>query len=79
MKTFSLILIISLFITGCSNKECQPTIITNTETKYVDLPVKPDRPKINCDFEGEGNIPIKKLLECIILQKRVIEDITVER
>ena len=79
MRTFNLylIMIFILVFTGCSNKE--PEVITRTEIQKVNVPVKPLRPKINCEFSGTGNEPIAKMLDCIIIQKRVIENLTQDK
>lgn len=77
MKTYSIILTLLLF-TGCSFNQ-EPTVITKVEKQEVQVPVKPLRPKINCDFSGTGNIPATKLLDCVILQKRVIENLTQDK
>lgn len=79
MRTFNLylIMIFILAFTGCSTKE--PEVITKTEVKEVYIPVKPLRPKINCEFTGTGNEPIAKMLDCIIIQKRVIENMTQDK
>ena len=62
---------------GCSNKQVVETkIITRTETVEVKVPVKIDIPEIECEFSGEGTVPMTKMLECIILQKKVIDEIT---
>lgn len=77
MKSYNLFIIMILIIlfNGCYSKP-EPEIITRTEVKEVYIPTKPLRPKIKCDFSGSGNEPIAKLLDCLILQKRVIEKIT---
>ena len=79
MRTFKLCLIMIFIIafTGCSNKE--PEVITRTEIQEVYIPVKPLRSKINCEFKGTGNEPIAKMLDCIIIQKRVIENLTQDK
>lgn len=79
MKTFNLylIMIFILAFSGCSTKE--PEVITKTVTQEVYVPVKPLRPRINCEFTGTGNEPIAKLIDCIIIQKRVIENMTQDK
>lgn len=71
------IILIGLVFIGCTNKE--PEVITRTETQLVEVPVKPLRPKIDCSFTGTGNEPIGKLLDCVILQKRIIEQLTQDK
>lgn len=80
MKNFNLYLIVLtlLTFTGCYNKQ-EPEIITKTVTQEVYVPVKPLRPRINCEFTGTGNEPIAKLIDCIIIQKRVIENMTQDK
>lgn len=78
MKTYSLIFIACVLFTGCYQEPCTPEVITRIETKEVYIPTKPKRPVINCEFTGTGNEPITKLLDCVILQKKIIKELTVE-
>ena len=73
MRIFNILLImlVIVILSGCSNTR-EPEIITKTEIQEVYVPVKPLRPRINCDFTGTGNEPIAKLLDCVIIQKRVL-------
>ena len=62
---------------GCSARQPVETkVITRTETVEVKVPVKIDIPEIDCEFSGEGTVPMTKMLECIILQKKVIDEIS---
>ena len=75
MKIFSFIILAVFLFTGCvsSKQDCikEPPIIIQ-QTKEVKTIVKSPRPKINCNLDTpEG------YLDCIILQKRVIEKLTV--
>lgn len=65
--------IVCLTFTGCSEKECQPEIKTVYDVKEVVKMVPCSPPKIDCDFKGDNFVPAKKLLECVVEQKRVIE------
>lgn len=65
--------IVCLTFTGCPAKECQPEIKTVYDVKEVVKYVPCNQPKINCDFTGENFIPAKKLLACVVEQKRVLE------
>ena len=66
-----------LFLFGCSTRQPVETkVITRTETVEVKVPVKIDIPEIDCEFSGEGTVPMTKMLECIILQKKVIDEIS---
>ena len=74
---FLLLLSILFLLFGCSARQPVETkVITRTETVEVKVPVKIDIPEIECEFSGEGTVPMTKMLECIILQKKVIDEIT---
>lgn len=74
---FLLILSILFLLFGCSSRQPVETkVITRIETVEVKVPVKIDIPEIDCEFSGEGTVPMTKMLECIILQKRVIDEIS---
>ena len=73
---FLLLLSILFLLFGCSARQPVETkVITRTETVEVKVPVKIDIPEIDCEFSGEGTVPMTKMLECIILQKKVIDEI----
>lgn len=75
MKIYSLIIGCIFILSGCATNEC-PQPITVFQPVEVLVPTKPDRPKINCDFnqpDVEG-----AMLDCIILQKKVIIELTKE-
>lgn len=78
MIKYSLSILAIVLLTGCSNKPCEPKVVT--EIKYIDRPVAVEVPvkckiaqDVRCDFKGDGFMPTTKLLECIAIQKRVIE------
>ena len=78
MIKYSLVMLTLFILTGCSNASCEPKIVT--EIKYIDRPVTVEVPvkckvaqDVYCEFKGDGFIPTTKLLECIAMQKRVIE------
>lgn len=74
---FLLLLSILFLLFGCSSRQPVETkVITRIETVEVKVPVKIDIPEIDCEFSGEGTVPMTKMLECIILQKRVIDEIS---
>ena len=74
---FLLLLSVLLLLFGCSARQPVETkVITRTETVEVKVPVKIDIPEIDCEFSGEGTVPMTKMLECIILQKKVIDEIS---
>lgn len=74
---FILLLSILFLLFGCSARQPVETkVITRIETVEVKVPVKIDIPEIDCEFSGEGTVPMTKMLECIILQKRVIDEIS---
>lgn len=79
MNTLHLLLLLSmfLFLFGCGARQPVETkVITRTETVEVKVPVKIDIPEIDCEFSGEGTVPMTKMLECIILQKKVLDEIS---
>lgn len=58
---------------GCAEK--QDTLKPTSEKVSViekKVAVACEVPKIDCNFEGKGIVPTKKLLECVKLQKEVI-------
>lgn len=74
MDTISNLLIV-LFFLGCS----KPIKIVNKDQVIEKkVMVKCPIPKIDCDFNGEGFEPTKKLLECVIKQKKVLDLCTKE-
>ena len=74
---FLLLLSILFLLFGCSARQSVETkVITRIETVEVKVPVKIDIPEIDCEFSGEGTVPMTKMLECIILQKKVIDEIS---
>ena len=74
---FLLLLSILFLLFGCSSRQPVETkVITRTETVEVKVPVNIDIPEIDCEFSGEGTVPMTKMLECIILQKKVIDEIS---
>lgn len=72
MKIFSLIFIL-LFLVGCSTVEVrrEQVLVDNPIEVGVPVPCKVDG--LTCDFAGENYIPTYKLLQCVIVQKRIIE------
>lgn len=92
MKNLSSILIslvIGYMFISCSYKEVKEEFKpTATKTQVVEkvVPVACKIPKLDCDFSGNNFAPTQKLLECVILQKKIlndcskpIQDITVEK
>ena len=74
---FLLLLSILFLLFGCSARQPVETkVITRTETVEVKVPVKIDIPEIDCEFSGEGTVPMTKMFECIILQNKVIDEIS---
>lgn len=64
-----------LIVVGCSNPDdslkptsCKAQIVE--KVVVVGCPIK----KVDCEFSGENWMPTKKLLECIKLQKLIIEE-----
>lgn len=76
----SLLLILCLLsvvlFTGCATtKNTQPRVVTEVKTVTVRVPIIYTVPEIKCEFKGKGVTPIAKLLDCIVLQKRVLNEI----
>ncbi len=81
MKIFKYIFLMLLILSfgGCSNVvQPEPRIVTVTEKVEVLVPTKMKRPKIDCDFKGVGTEPIGKLVTCLTLVKRALEEVTIE-
>lgn len=76
----SLLLILCLLtvvlFTGCGTTgNTQPRVVTEVKTVTVRVPIIYPVPEIKCEFKGKGVTPIAKLLDCIVLQKRVLNEI----
>ena len=65
-------IIVLLLCTGCSTT-VKEKVVTVTETVEVKTPVPCEVKDLTCSFEGEQYVPTKKLLECLIIHKRIIE------
>ena len=80
MKIFkiSLLLLVSIFFIGCTQQP-EPRVVTITKEVEVYIPTKMKRPKLDCEFKGEGTEPIGKLLECLVLHKRALEAVTTDK
>nr|DAW78752.1 MAG TPA: protein of unknown function (DUF4969) [Caudoviricetes sp.] len=74
----TIIFFVLFFLTGCSSVTPEPVVITKVEKVEVKVPVKPKIPKITCEFEGVGMTPTKKLLECVIFQKHILDFLTTD-
>lgn len=62
--------LIALFFLGCT----KPIKIINKDQIVKEkVMVKCSIPKIDCEFSGENFEPTKKLLACVIKQKKAIE------
>jgi len=76
MKIFNIVLItlVGLVFIGCGDPQPpKPTIVYKTKIVYKSLPCKV--PEVKCDFSGKGFDPTVKLLECVILQKHVLDSL----
>ena len=65
--------IMLILYAGCVKK--QDTLKPTSEKVNViekKVAVACEVPKVECEFEGTGVVPTKKLLECVKLQKEVI-------
>lgn len=75
MKTLikiTVLLLLGIVMVGCGQQpEPEPMIKIKTEYVYKTVPCVV--PKINCEFSGEGYTPTKKLLACVIEQKKALE------
>lgn len=75
-----LLALIVLVCEGCCGKsqsEATKTVVS-TDVVQVKLPVACQFPKVACDFGGDGFVPTEKLLDCIIIQKRLMEKCSLE-
>lgn len=75
MKIFSIFLTLLLFA-GCASTVCEQQPLEAkvvVKTVEVKVPVACKVPKINCDFSDDGFMPIEKMRQCIIEQKRALE------
>lgn len=73
---YRLLLILPIVFIGCfSNKEVckEPKVITKVEVVEKIVPIKCKVPEVHCEFGGDDFEPTKKLLECIVEQKRALE------
>jgi len=77
-------MLLPLIFTGCIFTP-EPKVLIKYKirevnvTKIVKEPVFVNIPDINCSFYGEGFEPTVKVLECVILQKRVLDTIKQEQ
>lgn len=64
-------------IIGCSNhkQECVPVV----EVTQVNVPVYPEIPELDCNFEGEGFEPLTKVLECLSMHKKILDQLRKDR
>ena len=71
---FITLILIVLFCTGCCNTVAQTTkTVVSTDVVQVKVPVACQFPKIACNFDGEGFTPTEKLLECVVIQKQLMD------
>lgn len=79
VKTYLMAVILigtTILLAGCMEQpQPCPVIepIVKKEIVKVKVPVQAKIPEVTCNFEGDGVTPTKKLLECLILHKRIIE------
>lgn len=76
MKTLTLLFIgcLGMLLSGCSEKqECLPEVQVVYKTIEVPKVTSCKSPTVICDFSGDGYKPTKKLLECVVAQKRALE------
>lgn len=71
MKIFS-ILLIALALTSCAGTTPPANEVIVYKYKDVMIPVPCDT-DVKCDFSGEGYVPTKKLLQCVIEQKHALD------
>lgn len=64
------LIILGIFLTGCVKKETCVPVVTIKEIK---VPVYPDIPDIDCEFNGDGLEPVDKLIDCISYQKHILD------
>lgn len=65
-----LILLISTLFISCGK---QIVYLNKVEEVYIEKPVLPDIPEVNCEFTGEPTVTINKMIECISEQKKILD------
>lgn len=69
---------IAMMFIGCSSKtteDIQPCS-SKVEVVEVKVPVACNVPKVECDFSGDNFEPTQKLLDCLILHKKLLKACT---
>lgn len=72
-----ILLVIGFIFIACSSKVVEEEIKpTKSKIQIVEkvVPVSCKIPKLDCDFSGTNFEPTQKMLECVILQKKILED-----
>lgn len=74
LNSIGCIIAVMFLLSGCTTSQ-PPVKVTKYEEVEVKVPTKIKIPRpTKCDnFEGDGLIPITKLLECISEQKKLLE------
>ena len=72
MTSYKLLGVIALaLLVGCAPKTIiKDHVVYKTRTVYVQVPCDVE---VHCEFSGDGYTPTRKLMECIVKQKRAIE------
>ena len=71
-RTIVLLFIVGYFLTGCATQH-EPEIKVVYKTKIVKVPVACITEPVTCSFSGSGFKPTVYLLDCVILQKKIID------
>lgn len=62
-----------MILAGCTTCNTEPTVVTKVDVVKEPVPAPVRIPELDCDFSGENMTPTAKLLECLIMHKRVID------
>lgn len=86
MKTFNIVLtlVISFFLFGCMTKSQHEKIMQGEIARKIEserlniieknIVVGCPIPEYKCEFRGNNYMPTRKLIECIALQKEIINN-----
>lgn len=65
-------------VTGCSSKTEEYLKPCSSKVEVVEkyIPVACEVPKVDCNFTGDNFEPTQKLLDCLILHKKLLKACT---
>lgn len=73
-----ILVMIGLMLVGCSSKTEEDLKPCSSKVEVVEkvVPVACDVPKVECDFTGANFEPTQKLLDCLVLHKKLLKACT---